>query len=152
IKTAAETADRPAAREVPRPSISPKVDQAETPARPQSAEAAEESLPAPVLSVLSATVVVKGDISADDEIIIHGTVEGTIAHDMKKVVVGKEGRVRALIHASIVSVQGHVDGDIHASELVELLAGARVEGDIYTPAFRVEKGARYNGTVNMPPA
>lgn len=152
IKTAAGTADRPVAREVPRPNVSPKVEQAETPAERQSVEVAEAMLPGPEMSVLSASVVVKGEISADAEIIIHGTVEGTIAHDMKKVVVGKNGRVRALIHASIVSVEGHVDGDIHASEMVELLAGARVEGDIYCPAFRVEKGARYNGTVNMPPA
>ena len=119
---------------------------------PQQPEpVAGETLPANVLSVLSSSVVVKGEISADDEIVIHGTVEGTIAHDMKKVVVGKEGRVRALIHANIVVVQGHVDGDIHGSESVELLEGARVEGDIFCPSFRMEKGARFNGTVHMPP-
>jgi len=95
--------------------------------------------------------VVKGEISAGDEIIIHGTVEGTIAHDMKKVVVGKEGRVRALIHANVVSVEGHVDGDIHGNELVELLASAKVEGDIFCSEIRMEKGAQFNGTVNMAP-
>ena len=108
-------------------------------------------LPAIPLSVLSASIVVKGEISAGDEIVIHGTVEGTIAHDMKKVVIGKEGRVQALIHANIVIVEGQVDGNIHGNELVELLDGAKVEGDIYCSSIRVEKGARFNGTIHMAP-
>ena len=108
-------------------------------------------LPARSVSVLSSSVVIKGEISADEEIVIHGTVEGTIAHDMKKVVVGKEGRVRALIHANMVTVQGQVDGDIHGNELVELLHGAKVEGDIFCSSLRIEKGAQFNGTINMLP-
>ena len=113
-------------------------------------EDTSEHLPVRTISILSSNVVIKGEICADDEIVIHGTVEGAITHDMKKVVVGKGGCVRALIHANVVSVQGEVDGDIHGNEFVELLDGARVEGDIFCPSIRMEKGARFNGTINMP--
>ena len=65
-------------------------------------------------SVFGSTLVFKGHLSADEEILIQGTVEGTIAHHKKNVTVGKQGRVSALIHANSVTIQGRVIGDIHA--------------------------------------
>ncbi len=113
-----------------------------------AAEKTAKSLPQQV-SVISSQVVFKGELMAGDEMVIHGTVEGTIAHRSKNVVVAKDGKVRALIHATIVKVEGQVDGDIHGDEFVELAAGARVDGDIYCASIRIERGARLNGSVHM---
>lgn len=109
---------------------------------------AAPSLPEDV-SVISSQVVFRGELTAGQDIYIHGTIEGTIAHQSKNVIVGKEGRVRALIHATTVRVEGQVDGDIHGDDFVELKAGSRVDGDIYCSSIKIEKGARLNGMVNM---
>ena len=52
--------------------------------------AASAQLPAKQVSVIGSSMVFKGEISADDEIYIHGAVEGTIAHDVKRIVVCKK--------------------------------------------------------------
>ncbi len=100
-------------------------------------------------SVLGSTLVFKGELSADEEILIEGTVEGTIAHHTKNVIVGKQGRVSALIHAHSVTIHGKVEGDIHGDALVALINGCEVTGQIFCPRIIMEDGARFNGTIQM---
>jgi cytoskeletal protein CcmA (bactofilin family) len=101
------------------------------------------------VSVFGSTLVFKGELSADEEIIIQGTIEGTIAHHKKNVTVGKQGRVYALIHANSVTIEGRVDGDIHGDEFVFMAAGSEVNGNIYCPRIKMEDGAHFNGTIQM---
>ncbi len=101
------------------------------------------------VSVFGSTLVFRGELSADEEILIQGTVEGTIAHHKKNVTIGKQGRVNALIHANSVTIEGCVNGDIHGDEFVLMAAGAEVNGNIYCPRIRMEDGARFNGTIQM---
>jgi len=101
------------------------------------------------MSVFGPTLVFKGQLSADEEILIQGTVEGTIAHHKKNVTIGKLGRVSALIHANSVTIQGRVDGDIHGDVLVVLTDGSEVNGNIYCPRISMEDGAVFNGTIQM---
>lgn len=100
-------------------------------------------------SVLGSTLVFKGELSADEEILIEGTVEGTIAHHTKNVIIGKQGRVSALIHAHSVTIHGKVEGDIHGDALVALINGCEVNGQIFCPRIIMEDGARFNGTIQM---
>jgi cytoskeletal protein CcmA (bactofilin family) len=101
------------------------------------------------VSVFGSTLTFRGELSADEEIIIQGTVEGTIAHHKKNVTIGKQGRVFALIHANSVTIEGRVDGDIHGDEFVVMTEGAEVNGNIYCPRIRMEDGAKFNGTIQM---
>jgi cytoskeletal protein CcmA (bactofilin family) len=101
------------------------------------------------VSVFGSTLTFRGELSADEEIIIQGTVEGTIAHHKKNVTIGKQGRVFALIHANSITIEGRVDGDIHGDEFVLMTAGAEVNGNIYCPRIRMEDGAKFNGTIQM---
>ena len=101
------------------------------------------------VSVFGSSLVFKGDLSADEEILIEGTVEGTIAHHKKNVTVGKQGRVIALIHANSVTIQGRVSGDIHGDVFVRLADGCEVNGNIFCPRISVEDGAVFNGTIRM---
>lgn len=101
------------------------------------------------ISVFGSSLVFKGELSADEELIIEGTVEGTIAHHKKHVIVGKQGRVSALIHANSVTIQGRVDGDIHGDEFVLMTEGSEVNGNIFCPRVRMDDGARFNGTIRM---
>lgn len=99
------------------------------------------------VSIIGSSVLIRGEVSSDEEILIEGTVEGTIAHQSQPVVVGKTGRVNALIHAGSVKVEGRVDGDIHGDDLVELTDSASVNGNIFCTRIKVADGARLNGTV-----
>jgi cytoskeletal protein CcmA (bactofilin family) len=101
------------------------------------------------VSVIGPTLVFKGELSADEDLVIEGTIEGTIAHHKKNLTIGAKGRVTADIHASSVLVEGQLDGDIHSDGLVSLAKGATVNGDIHCARLVLQDGARFNGKVVM---
>jgi cytoskeletal protein CcmA (bactofilin family) len=101
------------------------------------------------VSVIGPTLVFKGELSADEDLVIEGTIEGTIAHHKKNLTIGKNGRVTADIHASSVLVEGALNGDIHSDGLVSLAKDAMVIGDVYCNRIVMEDGARFNGRIEM---
>jgi cytoskeletal protein CcmA (bactofilin family) len=101
------------------------------------------------VSVIGSTLVFKGELSADEDLVIEGTIEGTIAHHEKNLTIGKTGRVTADIHASSVLVEGELNGDIHSDGLVSLAMGAMVSGNVYCARIVMEDGARFNGKIEM---
>ncbi len=101
------------------------------------------------VSVIGPTLVFKGELSADEDLIIEGQIEGSIAHHKKHLTVGKQGRVQADIHASSVIILGMLVGDIHSEGTVSLAKGADVKGDIYCARIVMEDGAKFNGKINM---
>lgn len=101
------------------------------------------------VSVIGPTLVFKGELSADEDLVIEGTIEGTIAHHKKNLMIGKQGRVMADIHASSVIVEGELNGDIHSDGLVSLAKGATVDGNVYCTRLVMEDGARFNGKIEM---
>ena len=101
------------------------------------------------VSVIGPTLVFKGELSADEDLVIEGTIEGTIAHHKKNLTIGTKGRVTADIHASSVLIEGELNGDIHSDGLVSLAAGAMVIGNVYCARIVMEEGARFNGKIEM---
>ena len=117
--------------------------------RPGGVEGLPVARAAQPATVIAADVALKGELTAGTEVIIHGQFEGSIARNTKTVIVGKAGRVKALIHADKVIVRGLVEGDIYVDEVVELIDGSKVDGNIFCSCIKVEKGARFNGAVTM---
>ena len=111
----------------------------------------EETHPArsKIASVIGSTLVFKGELSADEDLIIEGCVEGTITHHKKNLTVGEHGRVKANIHASSVIVLGQLVGDIHCEGTVSLAKGADVQGNIFCARIVMEDGARFTGKIDM---
>lgn len=101
------------------------------------------------VSVIGPTLVIRGELSADEDLVIDGTIEGTIAHHKKNLTIGKQGRVTADIHASSVLVEGELNGDIHSDGLVSLASDSTVNGNVYCARLVMEDGARFNGKIDM---
>ncbi len=101
------------------------------------------------VSVIGPTMVFKGELSADEDLVIEGRIEGTIAHHKKHLTVGKQGRVMADIHASSVIIEGKHVGDIYSEGVVSLAKGADVKGNIYCARIIMEDGARFKGMIDM---
>jgi len=101
------------------------------------------------VSVIGPTLVFKGELSADEDLVIEGQIEGTIAHHKKNLTIGKEGRVKADIHASSVLIEGQLIGNIHSEGVVSLSSTASVKGDIHCGRIVMEDGARFTGRIEM---
>jgi cytoskeletal protein CcmA (bactofilin family) len=104
--------------------------------------------------ILGKTLVFKGELSADEDLILLGRVEGSIEHT-SSLTVGHGGTVIGDIHAKVIVVKGTVDGDLTATESITISPSANVQGDIAAPRVCIVEGAQFNGAVEMteaPPA
>ncbi|MEJ0035054.1 MAG: polymer-forming cytoskeletal protein [Gammaproteobacteria bacterium] len=103
--------------------------------------------PQPVM-VLGKTLSFKGELSADEDLILFGSVAGTIRHS-SSLTVGIGGSVIGDIHAKAITIKGTVEGDIEATESITLSPTANVIGDIAAPRVSIIEGAQFNGAVEM---
>ncbi len=67
------------------------------------------------MSTIGQSVVIKGDLSAKEDLTVEGQVEGTIELDQSVLTVGPKGRVKAQVSAKTVIVMGKVNGNITAT-------------------------------------
>jgi cytoskeletal protein CcmA (bactofilin family) len=103
---------------------------------------------APKVSVLGKTLVFKGELSADEDIILQGRVEGSI-HHTQSVTVGIDGVVIGDTHARSILVEGTVEGDLRGVVSVLIASTATVRGNISAPRVGIMEGANFNGSVDM---
>ncbi len=100
------------------------------------------------VSVLGPTLYFKGDLSAEEDLLIQGRVEGSINHT-QRLTVGAQGTVKANIRAQLIVVEGTVDGDLQAEKSVFLKDTAKVCGNIYAPTVSILEGACFTGNIDM---
>lgn len=117
----------------------------------EASAAPEESTPsaaAPNTAVLGPTLCFKGEISAQEDFILQGRVEGSI-HQAQRIFIALGGAVVGRIHAREVVVDGNVDGDLHGLESVTVHKTGRVVGNIFAPRVVLVEGAVFNGRIDM---
>jgi cytoskeletal protein CcmA (bactofilin family) len=95
------------------------------------------------------SVVIKGELSGSEDLYVDGTVEGTIQLQGNNLVIGPNGHVHADVNAKGVVVQGKMEGNIRASERVELQKSAVIVGDIVTQRVAIEDGAYFKGKLDI---
>lgn len=100
------------------------------------------------VSVLGETLVFKGELSAEEDLVLRGRVEGSINHTAT-LRIGEEGSVKGNIKAKHINVEGKVEGDLYGSATVKVQESADVTGNIYSPTVSLIEGARFRGTIDM---
>lgn len=96
------------------------------------------------------SIVIKGDISGGEDLVISGRVEGSITLDGRSLTLAPGSVVVGMVSAASVRVSGTVEGSVEAGERLEVLDTAVVEGDLSAPALVVAEGAHLKATVAMP--
>jgi len=99
-------------------------------------------------SVLGPTLRFKGELHADEELLIQGQIEGSITHS-QRVTICAEGSVKANIRAQVIAVEGTVQGDLHADKSVQIKETAVLKGNVHAPSVSITDGAQFNGNINM---
>lgn len=95
------------------------------------------------------SVVIKGDLSAEEDLTIEGQVDGKIELARSVLTVGTGGRIAAQILAKVVIVMGKVNGTITATEAINIRETASVEGELVAPKVGIAEGAFFRGQVDM---
>ncbi len=101
------------------------------------------------LAQIGKSVVIKGELSGSEDLYVDGIVEGSITLKGNSLTVGPNGQVKANVEAKGVVVQGKLEGNIQASDRVELRKAATVTGDVTTQRISIEEGAYLKGKVDI---
>jgi cytoskeletal protein CcmA (bactofilin family) len=101
------------------------------------------------LSCLGASLEIKGKISGEEDLQIDGKVEGAIALQGQRLTVGRTGQLNSEVHAREVVVYGKVQGNMRASDRVEIKKDGSVTGDITTSRISIEDGAYFKGRIEI---
>ena len=96
---------------------------------------------------VGSTVVIKGELTAQEDLVIAGRVEGTINVTGHLVTVEAGARVVGDITAAGIVVSGTVHGSLLAEEHIKAEVGADLQGDISAPRIAVADGAVVNGRI-----
>lgn len=98
---------------------------------------------------VGAGTVLTGETSFQAMLRVDGHLTGRVSSESGTLIIGSSGRVDADIIVSAATVGGTVNGDIVATEKVELGRTARVVGNIQTPRLVIEDGAIFEGSCSM---
>lgn len=101
------------------------------------------------VSVIGETLHFKGELSAGEDLIIEGKVEGQINQGKCCLTVKPKGELIANVHATKIFIEGKVDGDLAATASVTIRDSGEVTGNIVAPKVAIDEGATFNGKIQM---
>jgi cytoskeletal protein CcmA (bactofilin family) len=95
------------------------------------------------------SVVIKGELNGSEDLTVEGHVEGRIELKDHVLTIGPNGKIKAQVFAKAVIVLGEVNGNVTATEKVDIRDGGSVDGDIIAPRVAIAEGAHFRGSVDM---
>ena len=100
-------------------------------------------------TTINNSTIIEGNLTAQEHLIINGTINGKIEIKGFNLFVGPGGRLEGEVHAQDVRIRGHMKGDIKATGKVEITKEANFSGKIESKGIAVEQGAYFDAFVNL---
>ena len=101
------------------------------------------------VAVVGSSIRINGELTGDEDLLVHGRVEGTISLKNNLLTVGKDGHVNATVDAKSIRIEGTVEGDLRGKEQVVVTRTGSVHGNIAAPRVTLEDGCRFKGSIDM---
>ena len=98
---------------------------------------------------LGRSLMIKGEVTGNEDLTIDGTVDGTIHLDDHDLTIGENSKVNAEIRAKNITIFGNVTGDMIADEKVTLTDSGKLQGNIKAPRIAISDGAQFRGSIDM---
>jgi len=105
-----------------------------------------------VIMDLGRSVVIKGELSASEDLTLYGHMDGSVKLPDHTLTIGPDADIRAEVAAKAVVIMGALTGNVTASDRVEIRATGSVTGDIASPHLAIVDGGCLQGKVEMPQA
>lgn len=103
-------------------------------------------------ATIGPSIRIKGELSGEEDLIIEGSVEGSVNLDKNHLTIGNNGRVNADVRAKSVTILGELRGDVTGNEKVVIRKTGNVRGNIVAPRVSLEEGAMFKGSIEMEPS
>jgi cytoskeletal protein CcmA (bactofilin family) len=109
----------------------------------------DASTPRSGSAALGKNVTVKGQIFAREDLTIDGEVEGTVECHEHRLTIGPNARVQAGLKAREIIIHGSIQGNVDATDKIDIKKEAKLVGDIKTSRIVIEDGAYFKGSIDI---
>lgn len=109
----------------------------------------DEGISGGPVSVIGESLHFKGELSAGEDLVIEGKVEGKINQGKCCLTVKPKGEIIANVNATKIFIEGTVTGDLSATVSVTVRETGVVTGNIVAPKVAITEGATFNGSIEM---
>jgi cytoskeletal protein CcmA (bactofilin family) len=103
------------------------------------------------VAVIGSSISIQGDLSGEEDLTIHGRVDGKVDVKGNSVTIGESGRVKADVYGKTIIVEGQVDGNLFGGDQIVLRSSGHVRGNLTAPRVALEDGAQFKGAIDMEP-
>lgn len=100
-------------------------------------------------TVIGKHIAIKGGITGEEDLIINGSVKGSIELGGCHLTVGLTGKVEGEISADNVTISGRLSGNIKALDKVEITREADFDGEVKAKRISVEDGAYLKAVIEL---
>jgi cytoskeletal protein CcmA (bactofilin family) len=100
-------------------------------------------------ATIGKAVRIVGQIHSKEDLYVDGDLEGTVEALEHKLTIGPNGTVHAAVKAREVVALGTIQGNVEATERIEIRKDARLTGDIRTARIIIEDGAYFKGSIDI---
>ncbi len=107
------------------------------------------SLAIEAVACVGASLHIKGEISGNEDLLVEGTVEGPVHLVDHKLTVGLGAKLNSDVVAREVIVHGKVEGNLRASDRIEIMKTGSVVGNLTTARILIEDGAGFKGSIEI---
>lgn len=107
-----------------------------------------EPAPPKQVAAIGASMTIKGEIRAREELVVDGEVDGTL-ESQSLITVGPSGKVHCNIKAREVVIFGSVRGNVDVSEKIAIREQGSLVGDIKTAGISIDDGAYFKGSIDI---
>ena len=101
-------------------------------------------------TILGPDATFKGELSFEKGMRLHGKLNGSITTP-GRLHVAREAQLEANVEAGAIVIEGAVQGNLVATDRIEMKPTTRYEGDLTTSKLVVEEGAQFRGHVSVGP-
>ena len=100
-------------------------------------------------ATIGKAVKVVGQIFSKEDLFVDGDLEGTVEAMEHKLTIGPNGTVHASVKAREVVALGTIQGNVEATDKIEIRKDAKLVGDIKTARIIIEDGAYFKGSIDI---
>ncbi|MET0131537.1 MAG: polymer-forming cytoskeletal protein [Stenotrophomonas chelatiphaga] len=101
-------------------------------------------------TLIGAQVVLQGDLQFSGGLVVEGRIHGRVfaaPGQPATLTLCEQGLIEGLVDVPVVIINGRLDGDVRATERVELAPKARVNGNVHYQVVEMRAGAVLTGNL-----
>jgi cytoskeletal protein CcmA (bactofilin family) len=102
-----------------------------------------------ITAYLGPDIRIEGTLTFESSVLIEGEFKGRIISEHGQLTNGEKARVEGELRGGQITIRGHVEGSVTATERVHLADRGELIGDLTTPSLQMDESVTFEGSCKM---